>query len=158
MPTGWSVDNSPQDTGAAPGCLKGLDNRTSEDARVTARFNGNANGIPSIQENLAHFPSGGSTALARYNAVITACKTISFTSGGQTFTGTIGAMSFPQIGDESHAYQVSFTVKGITLALDVIVARRGDTAMSLIYEDVGSPDLTQVQQFATTAIGKVTTG
>jgi len=156
MPTGWSVDNSTTSGESEPACLKPLKDHTGSDASATVSFNGNANGIPGIKEDLAHFPGGAAAALARFDAAISSCKTLTVTDAGQSYSGTIGAMSFPQIGDESHAYQASFDVKGFNLALDLIIARRGDTAMSLTYEDLGSPDLTQVQQFATTAMGRVT--
>jgi hypothetical protein len=155
MPTGWSVDNSPSPDSTGPACLKPLKDHTGSNAHATVSFNGGASGIPAIVENLGHFPSGASAALARFDQAINSCKTLSITSGGQTLSGTIGAMSFPQLGDESHAYQASLTYKGFTLGYDVIIARHGDTAMSLTYGDLGSPDLTQVQQFATKAIAKV---
>lgn len=155
LPTGWSVDNSPINSASEPTCLKPLQQLTGSDARVMARFNGGANGLPSFEENIAHFPGGAAPGIAHFDQVLTSCRTVTFSSGGQTSSATIGAMSFPKLGDESHAYQVALTFKGFTFGLDIIVAGRGNTAMSLVFDDLGTPDLTLVQQLATAAVGKL---
>jgi hypothetical protein len=108
-----------------------------------------------MKETLGHYPNGGPAALARFDRVLTECKTVSITTNGQTVFGTISAISFPTIGDESHAYQLKLTYKGFTLGLEVVVARRGDTDMSIVYEDVSNSDLTQLRDFAANAIGKI---
>lgn len=53
--------------------------------------------------------------------MLAGCKHFSATSNGETLTLTVGAMSFPPVGDESSAYGVTFSVKGINAGADFLL-------------------------------------
>jgi len=58
-------------------------------------------------------------------SALSACKTFTFQDNGQTVQASLGAMSFPQVGDGSNAYTLSFAVDNVNAAFDVVAARKG---------------------------------
>jgi len=71
------------------------------------------NTAPALQETIETGPG----VAARYRAFThtrASCKAISFSSDGQNYSGTVGAMSFPKLGNESSAYSIVLTDQGIT--------------------------------------------
>jgi len=162
MPAGWSVDKSPSDATSRPSCLKNLDAQlhTGEISRAEAKYQGGSNSIPHLDETLAFYGHGVATGkLAIFDQTISRCGQVTFSSGGNTFTGTIGAMSFPAVGDESYAYQMNLSTKAnglnVTIGFDVVVARKGDTAFDLALTDLGTPDLSQFRGLVTKALAKL---
>jgi hypothetical protein len=106
--------------------------------------------LPQLQEGLATGP-GVLAAYNRLNHVLAGCKHFTANDNGQSVTFTVGAMSFPQVGDKSSAYAVSFSVQGINAALDFVLFRVGSTVGVLEYGDTGQPDTGQLQAFVTEA-------
>jgi hypothetical protein len=163
MPSGWSVNKTPSDSSSTPSCLKSLRavTRQGETSRAEVQFQGGSNGIPFLNETLTSFGTRVTTTkLAIFDQTISRCGQVSFTSGGNTFTGTIAAMSFPAVGDESRAYQMNLGTKttnglNVTVGFDIVVARKGDTAGLLALGDLGTPDLNQLRQFTTKALAKL---
>jgi hypothetical protein len=155
MPTGWSVDNSGggsvSDFG---GCLKGLQ-------AIKKRAKGIVRASVGYQEGTVPFLieiiEAGPGAVARYrkfNAILLGCKAISFSASGSKVTGTVGAMSFPKVGDSSSAYAVTFTVQGETLGVDLVFFRVRQFDGELAYADI-SPDSNIVQAFVTEVVDKI---
>jgi hypothetical protein len=152
LPSGWSVDNSSSSSSSNGGCFantKHIETRGG-DIDVSASFeDGN---LPDFTEELAggHSLSSNFTKIERY---LNSCKKVSFTDSGTTYSGTVGAMSFPTVGSRSAAYQVSFSVQGFTVGIDIIVFQATSSIGGvLLYDDLGQPDVGQLQGFAKLAL------
>jgi hypothetical protein len=155
MPTGWSVANSSGGSvSAVGGCLKGLEamkKRAKGIVRASVTYQDGT--VPQLGEII----EAGSGAIARYRkftAILSDCKDISFSASGSKVTGTVGAMSFPKVGDSSSAYAVNLTVQGQTLGIDFVFFRVGQFDGELSYGDI-SPDPDVVSAFATEAVNKI---
>jgi hypothetical protein len=168
VPTAWSLVNasSGPSSGAssvpAPPCLKNLTAQSHEGeiTRAERTFHGSSSGIPFFDEQLASFAPGSlERKLPTYERAIAACGPITFTVLGYTFTGTIGPMPFPTVGDDSRAYQVNLSVRAsgqnYKIGYDVVVARKGDTGVVLVIGDLDTPDLRQFQRLTREALAKV---
>lgn len=153
LPTGWTVDNSSSGGGAVSGgCLAGVKQAPKSERKVTASFENGQ--LPQLEEELV----SGHTATSAYNRlnkVLARCKHFSETSNGETLAFTVGAMSFPPIGDGSSAYGVTFSVKGINAGADFVLFKVGSVAGVIEYADIGQPDPGQLQAFVTEAVNKV---
>ena len=150
FPTGWSVNNS-ADTGDQ-GCVSALRNPGKNVTKVTARFSdGNA---PDVEEVLMA-GTGAQHTYAKLSQTLSKCKSYTVTSGGQTATMHVGAMSFPQVGQGSTAYAFTVTVQGVNLGADVVLFRAGRTFGAIEYEDFGSPNTDQAEAYVTEAVNKV---
>ena len=71
-------------------------------------------------------------------------------------SGEHGSDVLPITGDESVAYTVTATVSGIGLVEDIVIAKKGDVIVAIDLGDVGSVDTSQLQQFVSSAMNKVT--
>ncbi|MFZ0664959.1 MAG: hypothetical protein WAM97_04335 [Acidimicrobiales bacterium] len=154
LPTGWTVDSAVPAVGA-PACLQPIASQPGASLSAQVRFAAGTNRIPVVHEDLAWFPSGGAAALTNYDNLIGSCQNVTITYRRLKLPGTVTSMSFPHLGDGSAAYQLLLTLRGVTIGLDEVTARKGDTVMSLSYEAIGTPDTSQVQQIAMTAISKI---
>ena len=150
FPTGWSVVNG-SDTGDQ-GCLSGLRNPGKHVTKALARFEDGS--APAFEEVLMA-GSGAPHAYAALSKSLSRCKTYKATSGGQTATVQVGAMSFPQEGQSSSAYALSLSVQGTNLGADLVIFRAGQTFGVVEYDDIGTPDPQQAQSFITEAVNKV---
>lgn len=158
MPTGWSVDNSSSGgTSNLGGCLKSLatPSRIPKGlVRVQVKYVDES--VPALQENLI----SGKDARQRFQKEVTilnGCKSISFTSSdGTQVTGTVGAMSFPNVGASvpTNAFALNFTAKGISIGADIVLFRVGQLFGDVLYEDF-SPDASTLQGFVTAAVNKI---
>jgi hypothetical protein len=152
LPSGWSVDNSSGSGSSSGGCFantKHIETRGG-DVETSASFeNGN---LPDFTEELA----GGrslSSNFAKIEKYLNNCKKASFTDSGTTYSATVGAMSFPTVGSRSAAYQVSFSIKGFTVGIDIVIFQATTTMGGvLLYDDLGQPDVRQLQSFAKLAL------
>ena len=153
FPTGWSVDNSSSSGTSAISCLKGLQSSFKHEVKASVKYtDGN---VPALQETIETGP-GISARLTKFETALGSCKGISATtSEGHTITGSVGAMSFPTVGDRSSAYALSLQIQGITVGADVVVFQTGKVIGEVIYEDLGTPDAGQVQAFVSEAVNKV---
>ena len=156
LPAGWSVDNSPSSSGAATvSCLRGLKSSFKHGVKVTVAFRQGTT-IPTMQETIETGPG----VAARYRAfvrIFSSCKSISFSSNGQNFSGTVRAMSFPKLGNQSSAYSIVLTDHGIRVGLDIVLFQVANNIGDVFYEDLGTPDVNQVQSLATMAVAKIQT-
>ena len=154
LPTGWSVDDSSRNSGATTvSCLSGLKSSFTHGVKVTVAFRSGTT-IPTMQETIETGPG----VAARYRAfvrILSGCKSISFTSNGQNFTGTVGAMSFPRLGNQSSASSIVLMDQGIRAGMDIILFRVADDIGEVFYEDLGTPNANQVQSLATMAVAKI---
>jgi len=88
-----------------------------------------------------------------------ACKQVSFTSNGTKVSGSVGKMSFPNIGDGSHAYNMSLSASksglSVTVGLDMVLFKKGPVDGEIIYFDLGTPDVTQLQTFVSASVDRI---
>lgn len=155
MPTGWSVDNSQSNgTSNLGGCLtklQSLGKPAKGISRAVVHYVDQTE--PTFDETL----ESGKGAVARYDKylhILKDCKTISFTSGTTPISGTVGAMSFPTVGDSSSAFALTVGADGVDVTADFVLFRVGQIDGDIGYEDY-SPDAATVQAFATEAIDKI---
>lgn len=157
MPIGWSVDNSSSGgTSNLGGCLQNLQALGHPPKGITrVQVNFDDQNLPSLQETLEG-GKGASNRYQRFVKILQGCKSISFTdsSTGDQVTGSVGAMSFPTVGNSSSAFAINLSIKGISAGIDIVLFRVGDLDGDIVYGDL-SPDASVVQGFATEAVNKI---
>lgn len=157
LPAGWSVSHSTSSGGGAtPPCIKALKVRFHSSSKAEASFVKGTD-VPILNEVIGYFGTAAATA-AVFNAgvaALNACTTMSFKADGYTYSGSIGAMSFPHLGDQSSAWQLTLTSQGYTFGFDVVVARKGPELALVLYGDLGTPNLDDVTALVTKAVAKM---
>lgn len=170
FPTGWAETPSDSSTPSAldrcdPGDSPGLTGKAE-----TGDFS--SGGAATISENVALFATAQDAAasLARFTTLADCLVTVINKgnlddSSAAYSAATYGPVSFPQSGDETHAYRVTFHVKVKGQAgfgsegdayFDVVYVRLGRANLSLETSDIFSPfDTDQLQQFTATALTRV---
>lgn len=157
LPSGWTVDNSPDsDDASAPSCLKQLDVSTRSSAAVSASFI-KGEGLPLLEQQLSAFADSGDTAAAysSFTSILNKCTDLSFTTDGQLFTGTIAPLTFPNIGDQSKAWRMSFTAGGHELEMDLVLTQKGAELALFLYGNLGATDVDELATFASIALTKM---
>jgi len=165
LPAGWSVTHKPSatstrsTTSTEPACLAKTKKLTGSKAKATVSYV-TGTSVPAMFEDLAYFPKGAKRAMVTFARDLDSCGPISFTSGGTPLTGTIGAMSFPAIAGQSAAWLMALTGTSsgisITVGADIVAFRTGDTVGLIVYENLGSPQVTTVENYARQAAAKAT--
>jgi len=152
LPTGWSVDNSGPPTGI--NCVQNLFDpfHPSQKARVAFIESGS---LPKLSETLVTFPSVAS-GFAEVKNALDNCKHVTISNGSQTAQATVGAMSFPAVGDSSAAYTETLTYEGVPAAQGIVIFRKGNVVGGVALGDIGNLDTGQFQQFVTAALAKIT--
>src|SRR5262249_14889555 len=103
-------------------------------------------------------PRDNATASGEFSAaaaIFNGCKDVSFTSDGQKITGSIRPMSFPTFGDQSQAWGGTFTAPRGTFGFDIVLIQKGTELESLVYGDLGTPDVNKLQTLAKSAADKM---
>lgn len=95
-------------------------------------------------------------AFSEITTRLAGCKTLKLKENGATYPGTIGALSLPTIGNKSSAFLITFSIKGVTAGIDLIVFATGSYVGALTYGDIGTPEISQVEAFANLALAKLT--
>jgi hypothetical protein len=159
MPTGWSVDNSSSGgTNSATGCLATIKSNQKAKGLTRAQVAYAENqSVPALQEAIARGKSSTiKKGYAKIVKVLNSCNKVSFTANdGTVVSGSIGAMNFPKVANQSTAYNMALSAKGITVGADIVVFQQGNYDGALLYLDLGQPDTTQLQTFATAAVARV---
>ena len=162
MPAGWSVDptdssNGTNESSGMPACLQQLDSVGSgpSDPSAEAKFVGSAAGLPAADETIGPFGPDASSTFDEASALLSSCADVSFDTGGQHISGTMATLSFPDLGDESAAWRMSFTVQGMPLSIDLALVRRGDLGVLVSAAYLGSADPRFLQTMATKALAKL---
>jgi hypothetical protein len=158
LPAGWAVDNSSNsdDSGPEPPCLKNLKSGQKAIDKGEADFVQGTD-FPVLQQQLGYF---GSTATTVRNyavtvAVLNRCRDFSFSSGGQKFTGTIGQLSFPKLGERSAAWRLVLSASGLRFGIDLAIMQKGPELNLMLYGDLGTPDTATFASIARTAVAKM---
>jgi hypothetical protein len=155
LPTGWAVDNSPQN-GSVPQCIKALDSTFGISHSTEGDFVKGTD-FPEFKQALNDLGTSAA-AVTRYQAgaaILNDCKDVSYVSDGQRITGSIGALSFPQVGQQSSAWQMVLSTQGETVGIDVVLVQKGSELLLMNYDDIDSPDLDEATSFARKAAAKI---
>lgn len=151
LPAGWSVTHKPSTTSTEPACLAKTKKPAGSTAKATVSYV-TGTSVPAMIEDLAYFPKGAKRSMVTFARDLDSCGPISFTSGGTLLTGTIGAMSFPAIASQSAAWLMALTGTSggisVTVGADIVTFRTGDTVGVIVYENLGSPQVTTVENYA----------
>ena len=157
LPEGWAVDNSAAETGGSvPPCVMTLQAKMHTADRAEADFVKGTD-VPQFQQSIGYYGSSAA-ALSTFRAatnVLDNCTDFSFTSDGHKYTGSIGQLSFPQLGDDTEAWQLVLSSEGVTVGLNEVLVHKGSELTSLLYGDLGTPDLTEVEALAREAVAKM---
>lgn len=159
LPVGWSSVPSAESSASEPQCLDNVKGDLKATSKAEATFVNGSSGLPALDELLNYLPGKGQTAMTVVSQALSGCGQISTTSGGQTLTGTIGTLSYPAVADQSFAYQMNLsgTVSGVsvTLGIDLVVFRKGDTVAMILYGNLGTPDISALQPIVQDAAAKL---
>ena len=112
LPTGWSV-NTTASQSADQGCLADLRAFHKQTHISVAYENGQ---LPELNEILSTGPAAA-RAYKALNAALARCRGYSETSDGTKATVTVGALSFPSVGNQSSASPWRSLLAGRTLRL-----------------------------------------
>jgi hypothetical protein len=152
LPAGWTVHNSSgTSSNVTSGCLLGVKHAPKNETKAAATF----------EDGQAFFDEGivggrdAATAYNRLNLVLTRCTHFTATSDGLTFRATVGRTSFPAVGDESSAFEVTLTSEGLSVRADFVLFRLKGLATLIEYANLGQSDRTQLQDFVTEAVDKI---
>jgi hypothetical protein len=152
MPTAWSAHTSANSAATSTRCLTSLKSHFPHEVNVSVLFeDGN---LPALEESLQTGPGVD----ARYDKLhkdLTSCRTFSFTAGGQTIHGAARGMSFPGFGTRSAAFAFAFTDQGIKVGADVVLFKVGSIIGEVLFEEIGTPNVRQLQAFMTEAVNKI---
>jgi hypothetical protein len=155
LPTGWTGDRS--SSGGATSkvaCFDGLKSHFPGESKMDVSYT--HGGQPAFQQTIESGPSR--TLNSRYQAfkkTLSNCKHISFTSGGQQFSGSIGALSFPRVAKASSAFGITLTTQGVTVGVDIVLFEQCDVLGDVVYGDLNQPDRSQVQATVKVAVNKI---
>lgn len=161
MPTGWKVDNTPDSATSGGGCLNAVTKllKSGVASHAEADYAGGTNEIPSMSETMGwlgtNSQGAASTKFAAASAAMDQCKTFTIDNNGTMIKGTVGRMNAPGVGDQSGSWQVEASAEGFTLGLDFELFRKGDELATVVYDDLGTPDLTQFTAFCTQAAARM---
>jgi hypothetical protein len=151
LPTGWTVDNSPNNSGSLSCLPASLSKGAASHAEVDFQQGG---GLPVLDESIGFYASAQTTFATAVKA-LNGCKTFTTTGSGTNYSGSLGAMSSPTYGDQSAAYNANLTVQGLNINEGFIVVRKGSYIALVVLGDVGSLDSPTLQGFVTQAVAKI---
>jgi hypothetical protein len=158
LPAGWSIDNSSSgDDPSTPPCLQRPDTKLHTTDKANASFVKGSSGLPAFAQAIGYFgdKAAASGEFSADAVIFNGCKDVSFTSDGQKITGSIRPMSFPTFGDQSQAWGGTFTAPGGTFGFDIFLMQKGAELESLVYGDLGPPDVKGLQTLAKSAADKM---
>ena len=110
--------------------------------------------LPGLDEEVATSRSPAKTFAANVRR-LKACHSVSVSNQGPTVHETVGQLSFPTVGTQSSAYNVSFTVSGTSVAEDIVVLRSGSILGAIALSYLGTVDTSALSGFITVAITKI---
>lgn len=154
LPTGWSVDNTPQ-SGVSTSCYSNPLTKAHSVAYAHVDFAQGGN-LPELTQELGRY-SSGPTAFTTISAILNKCKTFTESSNGQVVSGTMGEMSSPSYGNQSVAYDATLTPKGVGISLNqgFVMIRKGNYITLVALGDIGSVATATLQGFVNQAVAKI---
>lgn len=167
MPTGFAVDPDPSDdeddddfASGDPGCkelIESSDHDKNTLADQEASFTQGDFG-PFVSENVSISKQG--TAADKFEDArdgLAKCKSYVAGEGDDAAKFKVGAMSFPNLGDETLAYQFSGEASGFPFTGHLVAVRLGDNIVFLSGVGIGGSavDPSSLEKIARTAVKKV---
>jgi hypothetical protein len=163
LPTGWSIDPSqsnPDDTSAFSGCpsLNNMDKTFPSTARANIDLTKSTEG-PFAGEKLQSYSGDNATkGMAALRPAAAACTSIKSTApDGTVYDLTMAEMSFPAIGDESVAFQLTGNINTTPVDGQFVYARKGNlvSAISAVAVNGNKVDLGELQKITEAAVAKL---
>jgi hypothetical protein len=157
FPTGWAIDNSPDtNDSSTPSCLATLKTSTAPAKHASVAFQYGTS-VPKLAQSIGTYPTSAaaSASFGRGSSILDGCTDISITSEGKTITGSIGALSFPSIGDQSKAWSMVFSTDGVTVGFDVVLLQKAAELEEVIIGDLGTPSITGLTTYCAKALAKM---
>ena len=110
--------------------------------------------IPLFGEELG-WGRGALAGYERLNHILATCKHFSGSTEGQKYSFTVGALSFPKLGDTTGAYRMTFAAAGIHVTTDFVLLRVGPVEATIVYRGTVQPQPNQLQAFVGEATDKI---
>ena len=151
LPTGWSVDSTSETHSDT--CYSDPLTKVPSTSYTSVRFTQGGT-TPVLAQELGVY-ANPTQAFTAITSTLNDCHAFTETVSGTSASGTLGAMSFPTVGDQSAAYTANIQAEGVTLVQGFVVVRKGPYLTAVALGDIGSLDTTSLQQFVTQALGKV---
>jgi hypothetical protein len=158
MPTGWTASStSPSGSTSSTStltsaCLKGV-SRAPKDQTV-AKVLYRDGRIPLFGEELG-WGRGALAGYERLNHILATCKHVSGSTEGQKYSFTVGALTFPKLGNTTGAYRMTLAAAGIHVTTDFVLLRVGPVEATIVYRGAVQPQPNQLQGFVSEATDKI---
>jgi hypothetical protein len=154
---GWSAEGS--SNAGEPRCLDKVRSVLDTVSKAQATFTDGSNGLPVLGESLYYVPGQGQSDMAVVRKTLAGCGAVTMSSGGATFTGSMGSLLFPAVADQSSAYKMylSGTISGqsLALAVDLVVFRKADTVAIMLYGNLGAANKQALKPLVRAAAAKL---
>jgi hypothetical protein len=149
MPTGWTAQHSTDAVGT--GCPKPKGIKVTQD--VTASF---AGGGADVVEQLKTYSVAVDKAYSRVLRSLNACQHEKVREGTKSVNASVGAMSLPQYGNKSEAFNATWTDKGKSANIYEVAVRSGNIVVTVA--ERGSGGLSQFEAVTSLAMSKLPFG
>ena len=162
LPSNWTVTAQPGTFGIA--CLAHAKAAALSTAHATVVFVHNATTTTLTAtvfiDTLAYFDKGSTGPMATIGGDLNGCGSITAGSGSSSLKGSFRSLSFPEIADQSSAWQGTFTStsggSSVPLNVYVVAFRKGMALGMVAYITSSTPSMTAVQGYARAAAARVT--
>jgi hypothetical protein len=155
LPSGWSKSNSKSGgASGARGCpaFDTVSNIRDSDSVVFAQSG--QSGLPQLAEALG-YSNDAPGVFAAGTSEFGSCKHVSFKTSAGYVPATVQTITFPEVGDQSAAYQLAIDVEGVPIDFDIVVARKGSYISLLALGALGQPNLLELGSFESAALAKL---
>lgn len=156
LPAGWSGapggGSAPADEVTRSSCLRQLPGNGAGWRRATAAFV-RGGGLPAFGEALERGPAVASV-WQRVVREMTHCRSAEVVIGGKAHRATIRPLALPTLGVPARATEWSFTVTGVEVGIDLVVAQVDGALGAVEYIDFGTPDRTTALAVVRAALAK----
>jgi hypothetical protein len=157
LPPGWSIDNSNSaDNTDTPSCYQRFDSELHTNEKANASFVKGSD-LPAFDQAIGYFGSNAtarskfSTGAAIFNGCNRRVLHIRWAEDHWIDDGDVAS----QVGYQSQAWDMTFTAQGTTSGFDLVLMQKGAELESLIYGDLGTPEVDELQTLAKSAADKM---
>jgi hypothetical protein len=167
MPTGFAVDPDPSDddddddfTSGDPGCKALIESNKDDKNSVAEKEASFTQGDfgPFVSESVSiQKKDTAASGFADARKGLNQCKSYVAGTGEDAAKFKVGAMSFPNLGDETLAYQLSGEASGFSFTGHIVAVRLGDNIVFLSGVGIGASalDPSSFEKIASAAVKKV---
>lgn len=156
LDVGWSAGDVTQGVDIVlPDCVLEEAGGTAEASTSTKLVTNSDLHLPSIEQGLAQYPTGGaSKAFDDAAARLDACEP-TFIFQGAPAVGTTERLPLTVGGDQAAAWRTTVTIAGAAVSVTTIHVQDGDLEVSLVHTDLGTPDAAALEGLVAKAIAKL---